>query len=303
MQDAHQQAADHRKGLLITAFGGLMLTVDIPLIRLAHSDAWSVLAVRGGLTFLASIIGWSAMRFIFKRRTPLIPGRAGMLVITLYGVAAVTFMLAVFNTSTANLVFILAFNPMFSALLAWLLVGEKPKPQTFAAMMAMILGVALIVSDGVEAGNLLGDLLALLSSFILAGAITASRKARTDMGFAPLFAAIVPSMIGLTMAGGPSGLVLGEPGWLVLNGLIIIPVAFWCLATGPRYISGPEVAMFYLLETILAPVWIWMIFSEAPTRLGLVGGAIIVTALVSHSVWQLSAHRRTVRSLAPRHPV
>lgn len=303
MHDPLQQAADHRKGLLITAFGGLMLTADIPLIRLSQSDAWSVLAIRGGLTALAALLAWGAIRVLFKRSLPLIPGKAGLLVVALYGIASITFMLAVYNTSTANLVFILALNPMFSALLAWWLVGEKPKPQTFVAMAVMIFGVALIVSDGMQAGNLFGDLLALASSFLLACAITASRKSRTDMGFTPLFGAIAPALVGLAMAGGPSGLVLGDPIWLVLNGLIAIPIAFWCLGTGPRYISGPEVAMFYLLETILAPVWIWIIFAEAPTRLGLIGGAIIVAALVAHSLWQLSAHRRAVRTLAPRHPV
>ncbi|MEP3436409.1 MAG: DMT family transporter [Hoeflea sp.] len=303
MHDHLQQAADHRKGLAITAFGGLVLTVDIPLIRLSQSDVWSALAVRSALTFLAAVTAWSFIRFALKRNVPVIPGKAGLLVVTLYGIASITFILAVYNTTTANLVFILAFNPMFSALLAWWLAGEKPKPQTFVAMIVMILGVSLIVSDGMKAGNLTGDLLALASSFILAGAITASRKARVDMGFAPLFAAIVPSMIGLVAVGGPSGLMIGEPGWLVLNGLIVIPIAFWCLATGPRYISGPEVAMFYLLETILAPVWVWMIFAEAPTRLGLVGGGIIVIALVAHSVWRLSAHRQAARNLAPRHPL
>ncbi|WP_417417551.1 DMT family transporter [Hoeflea sp.] len=303
MQDPLRQAANHRKGLLITAFGGLLLTIDIPLIRLSQGEVWSVLAVRSALTFCAAIIAWSVIRVIFKRNIAFIPGKTGLMVVALYATAAVTFMLAVFNTTTANLVFILAFNPMFSALLAWWLVGEKPKPQTFAAMIAMVLGVLLIVSDGIKAGNLSGDLLAFASSFILAGAITVSRKARTDLGFAPLFAAIVPSIVGMVMLGSPSNLVLEEPVWLVLNGAVIIPIAFWCLATGPKYISGPEVAMFYLLETILAPIWIWMIFAEAPTVIGLIGGAIIVTALVSHSLWQLSTHRRAVRTLAPRHPV
>ncbi|MGJ8570504.1 MAG: DMT family transporter [Hoeflea sp.] len=303
MTGPQTEAASHRKGLLITAIGGLMLTIDIPLIRLSQSDAWSVLAMRGGLTFLAAIVAWSVLRVFFNKRAPLIPGKAGLLVVALYGVAGITFMLAVFNTTTANLVFILAFNPMFSALLAWLLVGEKPKPQTFAAMAVMVFGVLLIVSDGMKAGNLVGDAFALASSFILAGAITVSRKARTDLGFAPLFAAIVPAMIGLTVVGGPTGVVLGEPVWLVINGLIVTPIAFWCLATGPKYISGPEVAMFYLLETILAPIWIWIIFLEAPTGIGLIGGAIIITALVAHSLWQLSSHRRAVRTLAPRHPV
>ena len=303
MSDHIQQAAEHRKGLLITAFGGLALTVDIPLIKLSEGEAWSVVATRGGMTFFAALVMWAGLRLFTSNRDPIIPGRTGLLVTGLYGIAAISFMLAVFHTTTANLVFILAFNPMFAALMGWLLIGERPKPQTFVAMIAMVFGVALIVSDGLQAGNMLGNGLALFTSLILSLIITISRKARTGMGFAPLFAAIVPCIVGLMIIGGPSEIVLPQPGWLVLNGLIVIPVAFWCLATGPRYLSGPEVAMFYLLETILAPVWMWLIFSEAPTRLGLIGGAIIVTALVAHSLWQLSAHRRATRSLAPRHPV
>jgi drug/metabolite transporter (DMT)-like permease len=303
MQDQIQQAADHRKGLLITAFGGMMLTIDIPLIKLSGGEAWSVVAARGGMTFFAALVMWAGLRLFTSNREPVIPGRTGLLVTGLYGIAAISFMMAVFHTTTANLVFILAFNPMFAALMGWLLIGERPKPQTFVAMIAMVFGVALIVSDGLQAGNMLGNGLALFTSLILSLIITISRKARTGMGFAPLFAAIVPCIVGLMIIGGPSEIVLPQPGWLMLNGLIVIPVAFWCLATGPRYLSGPEVAMFYLLETILAPVWMWLIFSEAPTRLGLIGGAMIVTALVAHSLWQLSAHRRATRSLAPRHPV
>ncbi|MDF1607163.1 DMT family transporter [Hoeflea sp. YIM 152468] len=303
MSDHFQQAADHRKGLLITAIGGLALTIDIPLIKLSQGEAWSVVASRGGLTFFAALIMWAGLRLFTSNRDPVIPGRTGLLVTGLYGIAAVSFMMAVFHTTTANLVFILAFNPMFAALIGWLLIGERPKPQTFVAMAAMIFGVGLIVSDGLQAGNMIGNLLALFTSVMLSLIITISRKARTGMGFAPLFAALVPCLVGLIMVGGPSGIVLPQPGWLALNGLVIIPVAFWCLATGPKYISGPEVAMFYLLETILAPVWMWMIFAEAPTRLGLIGGAIIVTALIAHSLWQLSAHRRAARSFAPRHPM
>lgn len=303
MSDFSQQAADHRKGLLITAIGGLALTIDIPLIKLSGGEAWSVVTTRGGMTFFAALVMWGALRLFSSDRTPVIPGRTGLLVTGLYGIAAISFMMAVFHTTTANLVFILAFNPMFSALMGWLLIGEKPKPQTFAAMAAMVFGVGLIVSDGLQAGNMLGNGLALFTSLMLSLIITISRKARTGMGFAPLFAALVPCLVGLYMIGGPSGIVLPHPGWLALNGLVVIPVAFWCLATGPKYISGPEVAMFYLLETILAPVWMWLIFSEMPTRLGLVGGAIIVVALVAHSVWQLLEHRRAARTLAPRYPM
>ena len=70
-----------------------------------------------------------------------------------------------------------------------------------------------------------------------------------------------------------------------------MPISFFCLATGPKYISAPEVAMFYLLETVLAPIWVWMIFSEVPSRNSMIGGAILIVALLVHSLWQLSRRR------------
>ncbi|PWW03405.1 EamA-like transporter family protein [Hoeflea marina] len=296
-------AASHRKGQLITAFGGLMLTADIPLIRLSEGDAWSVLAVRSGLTFVTAVIVWLAIRLITGRSIPILPGRAAIAVVTFYILASISFMLAVFATTTANLVFILAFTPMFAALLSWVTLGERPSTATFIAMAVMIAGVALIVADGLAAGHFLGDLTALASAFCLSCAITVSRRSRADMGFAPLFSALVPAIIGLTMAGGPSHIVVEAPWWIVLNGLVVTPLAFWCLATGPKYISGPEVAMFYLLETIFAPVWVWMIFAEEPSRNGLIGGLVMIVTLIVHSLWQLVHNRRMLRTLAPRHPV
>ena len=81
-----------------------------------------------------------------------------------------------------------------------------------------------------------------------------------------------------------------------------MPISFFCLAAGPRYISGGEVAMFYLLETVLAPVWVWAIFSEVPSRNSLIGGVILIAALVAHSIWQLASKRRTPEE-AVQYPV
>lgn len=303
MTDIALNAASHRKGQLITAFGGLMLTADIPLIRLAQGDAWSVLAVRSGLTFITAVLVWLAIRLITGRKIPILPGKAALLVVIFYILASVTFMLAVFATPTANLVFILAFTPMFAALLAWVGLGERPSNSTLIAMAVMICGVGLIVADGMSAGHTAGDVIALLSAFCLSCAITISRRSRADMGFAPLFSALVPAIIGLVMVGGPSQVSIEVPWWIVLNGVVVTPLAFWCLATGPKYISGPEVAMFYLLETIFTPIWIWMIFAEEPSQKGLIGGLIMIVTLIVHSLWQLMHNRRRVRTLAPRHPV
>lgn len=294
--------ANHTKGLLITATGGLVLTFDIPLIRLADGDTWPILMVRSGWTLAAVLAVWLAARLLRKPLPPLVPGRAGLAVGALYSVSSLLFMLAVFNTTTANLVFILALNPMIAALFSWVFLGERPRAVTLAAMAVMLGGVLLIIDEGISAGNWAGDLLALGTATCIAGAITISRRSGRDMGFTPLVAAAVPMVIAAFMTSS-TGYRIEAPWWIILNGAVLIPVSFFCLANGPKWIPGPEVAMFYLLETVLAPVWVWMIFSEAPSNQSLAGGTILIVTLFAHSLWQLHAGRRRRAALAARHPV
>jgi drug/metabolite transporter (DMT)-like permease len=276
--------SDHRKGLALTTVGGLALSVDIPLVRLAEGNMWSILGVRSITTFTVTLLILAAIRMIKGRWPVLVPGKHGAAAAFLYGVSSVTFVLAVFNTATANVVFIVAFNPMFGALLSWIFLKERPSISTLMAMTAMIFGVGLIVQDGISSGHTFGDAMALLSALILAAAITVGRASRRDMGFVPLLAAIFPAILGFGMAM-PSGISIEHPAWIIFNGAIMMPVAFWCLATGPRYLSAPEVGMFYLLETVLAPIWVWFIFSETPATMTLVGGAILIAAIMMHSLW------------------
>jgi drug/metabolite transporter (DMT)-like permease len=280
--------SDHRKGLVLTTIGGLALSFDVPLVKLGDGELWSVIALRSLVTCAAAIILWLLAGYFSKRRPVLVPGRAGLLAGLCYGLSTMTFLGAVFLTATANVVFIVAFTPMFAALFGWLVLKEVPSLSTVLTMVAMAAGVALIVAGGLEAGGLLGDLLAALTSALLAGAITIARKTRSDMGFVPLVATALPALIGLAMVAN-EGFAVAAPVWIVFDGAVMIPLAFWCLATGPRYLSGPEVGMFYLLETILAPIWVWMIFSEVPTAQTVAGGAILVSALILHSAWQMRA--------------
>jgi len=198
-------------------------------------------------------------------------------------------------------VFILAFTTMFSALLSWVFVGERPRVQTLLAMAAMIVGVVIIVADGLGSGNLFGDLFALASAFCIATAITISRQSGRDMGFTALVGVIFPFTIACVIVSGV-GYSVASPWWIIFNGAIVMPISFFCLANGPKYLSGAEVAMFYLLETVFAPVWVWLIFNEVPTRNSLIGGTILIVALLAHSLWQLANARKPARTKAVRHP-
>jgi drug/metabolite transporter (DMT)-like permease len=280
----------------------MALTVDIPLIRLANGEAWSILLLRTGTTFVAALVIWAIWRAITPKAPQLIPGRAGLAVAALYGLGSITFITAVYNTSTADLVFILAFNTMFAALLSWLFLKERPRPATLLTMAVMIFGVAVIVGSSLGSGRLFGDLMALSSAFLIASAITISRASGKDMGFTALIGVALPLAVAAFMVS-KGGFQVAAPWWIIFNGAVVMPISFFCLAAGPRYVSGPEVAMFYLLETVLAPVWVWMVFSEVPSRNSLIGGVILIVALVAHSLWQLHQGRKRRAATAVRHPV
>jgi len=292
---------EHAKGLLLTAIGGLALTVDIPLIRLADGSSWTILMLRTGTTFIAALVIWAVWRALSPKAPALIPGLAGAVVAALYGLGSITFISAVYQTSTANLVFILAFTSMFAALLSWLFLKERPRNGTLIAMAVMVVGVLIIVADGLGSGGMLGNALALASSLLIASAITISRHSGRDMGFTALIGVILPFFVALAMVGS-TGYQVTAPWWIIFNGAVIMPISFFCLANGPKYLSGPEVAMFYLLETVLAPVWVWLIFDEVPSSHALIGGTILITALVVHSIWQLAEGRKRRAAGNFRHP-
>ena len=299
---AYRLPGEHAKGLALTLIGGLTLSLDIPLVRLAGGDYWTILFLRSTMTLAAALSVWLALRLLRGSAPVLLPGRAGLAVAGLYGVASVLFMLAVFNTSTANLVFILAFNTMFSTVLSWLLLRERPHPATLATMAMMTGGVLIIVFDGLGSGHFLGNLFALASTFVLATAITFTRASGRDMGFAALVAVVLPMTLGGLVVS-RTGLHVAAPLWILLNGAVVMPISFFCLASGPRYISAPEVSMFYLLETVLAPVWVWLIFAETPSRAALIGGTILITALVAHAGWQLNRVSRRRAGRLSGHPI
>ncbi len=281
----------HRKGLLIAAIGGFALSFDIPLIRSAHGDVWSILAVRSLCTVFAALVGWYLLNHVRGRKVALIPGKAGLVAGICYGINSLTFLLAVFNTTTANVVFILTFTSMFAALLSWVFLKERPSPSTLVTMGIMVLGVGLIVHDGLESGNLFGDAMACTSAALIACALTISRASGKDMSLVPLATAIFPAAAALLLM--PEGdIVITEPFFIVFNGLVIIPLAFFCLASAPRFLSAPEVGMFYLLETILAPVWVWLAFSETPSSQTLLGGLVLILALLGHSLWTMRRKSR-----------
>lgn len=273
-------------GIALALLGGFLISIDIPLIRLAESDPWFYMVMRGlGLTCVLGAVIKFGSHYTDTPKNPF-NDKNFVEVGVLYGVASIFFTISVFTTSTANLVFILAFNPMLAAIFAWVLIGERPKLVTWLAIFATMIGVMIIVSDGVETGNWIGDTTSLMAAIVLAFSLVRTRQSGKDLSLSGCLGGMISGLFALPLAIAFSGMP-GAPWWIALNVLIFVPMSGFSLTLAPRYIPAPQVAIFFLLETVLAPIWVWLIFAEVPTDKTLLGGVIVLGAIAGHSLWQL----------------
>ncbi|MGF7160046.1 drug/metabolite transporter (DMT)-like permease [Rhodoligotrophos appendicifer] len=278
---------DHRRGLLIGAIGGLIMTFDAPLLRLAQVETFTAVFWRGLFVFIGTLLLWAWLRYIQRRPTPLINGRDGIVIALLHCIANVLFVSAMFNTAVANVVFILALNPLFAALFSLVWLGERITLATWLAMIAALIGVSIIVMGGIESGSVKGDVLALGSVMMIGFGLTYVRRSGKDLSLAPGPGSLLAALIALPFAA-TLAIPMEKITFLALDGLLVMPLASALLIAGARYLSAPEVAMFFLLETVLAPVWIWLMIGEVPTLNTMIGGAVILVSLIAHAAYRLS---------------
>jgi len=289
----------HAKGIVITAAGVLAITPDTLLIRLISADPWTLLACRSLLMGLAMTLGLA----VYHRRGTLACfrsiGRRGILLSLLLALAGLLFVMAVAHTSVANTLIIMCAAPLFAAIMSHLFLKEPVAPRTWIAVILALFGVAIIVWGSLGGGpggvHLLGDLLALGASAALAGSFTMIRGSRAiNMIPAAALSGLFAGLAALPLAS-PLSLAPSDVGYLLLMGLVMLPVSFALTTLGPRYLPAPEVSLLMLLETFLGPLWVWLVLREEPSPQALIGGTVIVTVLVVHSAVAL---RRTQAATA-----
>lgn len=287
-----------RTAFLVTALGGLLFTFDLPLLRLSMADQWTMVFTRGILLFVA-ISGLWVLARTGGDGTPFIAGKAGLAVMLCSTLGNMAYIGAVAHTKAANVVFIIALTPVLTAALTRLVLREKVHGLTWAATLAAFLGAAIIASDGLQSGNWAGDGLAFVSAFCSATIFTIIRATGKKVATSLALGSLSSSIIAVVFFS-VSPLAILAPGygglpalfWLALNGLFAIPLATVLLARGPRILPSADVSMFFMLETVLTPVWIWLLFGEVPSERVMAGGSIVVVALLAHSWWRLTSTLR-----------
>lgn len=226
-------------------------------------------------------------------------GGAGVAFAACMAFASGSFLVALNHASVAQVLFIQAIAPVLAALLGFVVLGERLSTRTAVAMAIALLGVGVMVGAP-GGGSALGDGLSILMAFSFAGSIVIARH-RRDVSMAP---AIVLAQLMLLICaapfaiGGGVGFRAGDLLWLVLFGAGQIGIGLILLTIGARLIPAAQVALISLLEVVLGPLWVWLADGERPGTATIVGGAIVVAAVVLQA--REAATRRAAGPLDPQ---
>lgn len=225
-------------------------------------------------------------------------GLPGIAVGLCFTSASVSFVLAIAHTTVANVMLMNAGVPLIAALLGWMMFRERVSGMTWIAIAAVLCGVAIMVS-GSLLGEMrispVGDMLAMTIavSFAMATVIT-RRFSNVRMTSAVCFGTIVACLIAFVMSG-PLAVSGRDLAFLFAFGALNLGLGMALFASGARLVPAAMAALLGTFETIAGPIWVWLIHAEVPSARTLIGGAVVLSALVVHIALQFQRQPRRSR--------
>jgi len=221
-------------------------------------------------------------------------GPVGLASGAMWSVMFTCFMVALAYGSVANVLVVMAAAPLLAALLGLVVLREPVLPRTWAAIAIAAAGIVWMVADGLTTDGLRG--MAIASFVPIASAINIvllkRTGARIDLVPAVLVGALISAAVTLPLAWPLSA---SAHDLLILAGLGVFQLAVPCMlmVRAARHLAPHEIALIGLLEVVLGPLWVWVGAGEAPGRATLVGGALVLSALLLNELVALRSARRS----------
>ena len=278
---------DQKKGSLMAFVAVMFITPDSLFIRLSNVETWSLVFYRGIIPFVLVFIG---MLLIYRLKFfDLLKsnGYYGFAYVLTFSITNIAFVVSIQNTNVANTLIMIATAPMLSAILGSFFLKENPDKKTWVAIFITFFAALYIFYDSIKLGNFFGDILGFVAAMGLAVGAVIIRSAK-KLNLVP--SAVVGKLIIALFA-----MFFVKDYSLNNNDIYIVPlmcvmcvaIPFVLVTIAPRFITAAEVNLFFLLETIIGPIWVWLIIKEQPTPETIVGGAIIVLTIATHSFLKL----------------
>ena len=276
-----------QKGSLLAFVAVMLITPDSLLIRLSNIETWGMLFYRGAIPFVIVLIGL----LIFYNKNFLNAlfnvGYTGIFYTVSFAICNITFLISIQNTNVANTLVMIATAPMLSAILGGIFLNETPDRKTWIAIIITFLSALYIFYDSIQLGNFFGDFMGLVTATGLAVNAVLVRSAKDrDLLPAAVSGKFCVAIFAFFFVDS-FDLVGKDMVYVPLMCVLCVAIPFVLVTIAPRFIPAAEVNLFFLLETIIGPIWVWMIIKEQPSLETIHGGMVIVLTMAIHSFLKL----------------
>lgn len=291
-------------GVPVVLLAGICWSTAGLIYRLVEAaSAWQVLFFRS-VSLFSMLLLWLLLRYRHNLIAALV--RAGLPALiggVCLSIAFTGFILALEHTSVANAMFVLAAAPFFTAALGRVLLGEAIFWYTWLAMALAAVGLGIMTTGELNAGGGLGNLFALFSALGFSG-MTISLRSRTDTDMLPtiLYASLFASLFaGAAIIALHEGFVLLpiDLTYSISLGIFQIGLGFLLFTLGARHLPAVELNLLALTEIILGPILVWIGIGEIPSNATLIGGAIIISAIVVIAILGATQSKQPVKVETP----
>jgi drug/metabolite transporter (DMT)-like permease len=214
-------------------------------------------------------------------------GLAGIIYAVIFALTNITFIISIQNTNVANTLVMIAMAPILSAVLGAIFLNENPDKKTWITVVITFLAVIYIFYDSIKLGNFFGDLFGFITALGLAiGAIIIRSAKNRNLVPAALIGKLLVGLFALYFV--ESFKLLDKDIFIVpLMCVLCVAIPFVLVTIAPRFITAAEVNLFFLLETIVGPIWVWLVIKEQPSLEAIQGGLVIIAAIAIHSYMSL----------------
>jgi drug/metabolite transporter, DME family len=290
---ADQRDPLYARGVAFMLAAGAFASVNGVLFRnIEAATDWQIIFWRNSTMFLF-LIGLLAVRSRGAVATAFrASGKPGLVGGLILGAGNIFFALSIIHTTVANALFILSASPFISAILAWFLLREHVQRRTVLAMIVALVGVGVMVMEGLGAGRLFGNEMAVGTTLAHAGFVIALRYGRhTDMLPSIVVAGASAAIVAFAV-GGSMAVSWHDFAMCAMMGMGAMSIGFICFTIGSRHVPAAQVALLSLSEVVLGPIWVALMVDELPSVLTLIGGVLVLSAIVGQAVIGM---RRAVR--------
>jgi drug/metabolite transporter (DMT)-like permease len=287
-----ETASQRRTGIVLVVAAAVAWSTAPFFTRLLPFDSWTILFWRG--LFGGGLI--AAILVLTQRRAGLSDlvrmGKSGWLVASLSTLGMVSFIPALQLTSVSNVAIIIATGPFVAAALAWIWLRETAGLRTLLASLVALCGVAIIVSGAHAHSDILGIALACFMTVAIAGMTVAVRRHRhTPMVAAAALSNFLGSVVSIPFAHAITGVSGTDLLVLAMFGFFQVALGLSLFMLGSRMLPSGQATLVGTLETPLMPFWIWLAFAEVPALRVLLGGALVMGAVIADVIGDSRAKR------------